>query len=66
MFILGVFFDFFQALCFSKTSGVLWMALGMVLLPQLLAIESQMAQYLGEHGAAGSLYAFSYAACFSI
>jgi len=47
MFLLGVFFDFFQTLCFSKTSGVLWMALGMVLLPQLLAIESQMAQYLG-------------------
>jgi hypothetical protein len=47
MFLLGVFFDFFQAVCFSKSSGVLWTSLGMVLLPQLLGIESQMAQYLG-------------------
>lgn len=47
MFLLGIFYDFFQKLFLSKESGILWTALGMVLLPQLLAIESQMAQYLG-------------------
>ncbi len=47
MLLLGIFLDFFNGLFFSNSSGLLWTVLGMVLLPQLLAIESQMAQYLG-------------------
>ncbi|HKE57698.1 MAG TPA: hypothetical protein VKB46_13385 [Pyrinomonadaceae bacterium] len=47
MFLLGVFFDFYQHTFLSKQSGVLLTALGVVLLPQFMAIESQMAQYLG-------------------
>jgi len=47
MFLLGVFFDFYQSTFLSKQSGVLLTALGVVLLPQFMAIESQMAQYLG-------------------
>lgn len=47
MFLLGVFLDFFQRTFFAKTSGLLFNAIGMVFLPLLLGIESQMAQYLG-------------------
>jgi hypothetical protein len=47
MFLLGVFFDFYQSTFLSRESGILLTALGVVLLPQFLAIESQMAQYLG-------------------
>ena len=47
MFLLGIFFDFYQRVLLSKESGVLLTALGIVLLPQFMSIESQMAQYLG-------------------
>jgi hypothetical protein len=47
MFLLGMFFDFFQSTFFSRASGQLLTSLGIVLLPQFLTIESQLAQYLG-------------------
>lgn len=47
MFLLGMFFDFFQSTFLSKHSGQLLTSLGIVLLPQFLTIESQLAQYLG-------------------
>lgn len=47
MFLLGIFFDFFQSTFLSKMSGQLLTSLGVVLLPQFLTIESQLAQYLG-------------------
>ncbi|HKO42655.1 MAG TPA: hypothetical protein VJU84_05170 [Pyrinomonadaceae bacterium] len=47
MFLLGAFFDFFQRTFLSKSSGQLLISLGVVLLPQFLTIESQLAQYLG-------------------
>ena len=47
MFLLGVFFDFFQSTFLSKASGQLLTSLGIVLLPQFLTIESQLAQYIG-------------------
>ncbi len=47
MFLLGIFFDFYQITFLSKTSGPLLQAIGMVLLPTFLAVELQLAQYLG-------------------
>lgn len=47
MFLLGIFFDFFQNTFLSRSSGPLLIGLGIVLLPQFLTIESQLAQYLG-------------------
>jgi hypothetical protein len=47
MFLLGIFFDFYQTAFLSTKSGPLLQAVGVVLLPQFLSIESQMAQYLG-------------------
>lgn len=47
MFLLGVFFDFYQKTCFSSRAGVLMNGLGLVLLPQFLSIESQLAIYIG-------------------
>jgi hypothetical protein len=47
MFLLGIFFDFYQRLFFSHTSGLLMAAIGLTLLIQFLSIESQMAQYVG-------------------
>jgi hypothetical protein len=47
MFFLGVFFDFFQSTFLSRNSGQLLTSLGIVLLPQFLTIDSQLAQYLG-------------------
>jgi hypothetical protein len=47
MFLLGIFFDFFQNTFLSRASGQVLTALGIVLLPQFLAIESQLAQYVG-------------------
>ena len=47
MFLVGIFFDFYQRLFLSRGSGILLTSLGIIILPQLLAIESQMAQYLG-------------------
>jgi hypothetical protein len=47
MFLLGIFFDFYQNFFFSRSSGILLGSIGVILLPQMLGIESQMASYLG-------------------
>jgi len=47
MFLLGIFFDYFQTTFLSRTSGQLLTSLGIVLLPQFLTVDSQLAQYLG-------------------
>ncbi len=47
MFLAGIFFDFYQKAFLSRTSGPLMTGIGVILLPQFLAVESQMAQYLG-------------------
>lgn len=47
MFLLGIFFDFYQETFLNKESGVLMVGLGVALLPQFIVIEAQMAQYLG-------------------
>jgi len=47
MFLLGIFFDFYLRLFFGPSSGTVLSSLGIVLLPQILGIESQMAVYLG-------------------
>ncbi len=47
MFLLGVFFGFYQQSLLGKSSGLLMSSLGIALLPQMLGIESQMAAYLG-------------------
>jgi hypothetical protein len=47
MFLIGIFFDFYQKAFLSKTSGALMTGIGVILLPQFLAVESQMAQYVG-------------------
>ncbi|HKB65424.1 MAG TPA: hypothetical protein VKC61_06170 [Pyrinomonadaceae bacterium] len=47
MFLAGVFFDFFQRTFLASTSGALMTAIGVILIPQFLSVESQMAQYLG-------------------
>jgi hypothetical protein len=47
MFVLGIFFDFYQRMFLSRNSGILLTSLGIILLPQFLAIDAQLAQYLG-------------------
>jgi len=47
MFLAGIFFDFYQKTFLLRTSGALMTAIGVVLLPQFLAVESQIAQYFG-------------------
>jgi hypothetical protein len=47
MFLLGIFFDIYQKVFLSATSGIFMIAMGILLLPSMLAVESQMAQYLG-------------------
>lgn len=47
MFLMGVFYDFYQRMFFAKTSGALMLCIGVALLPQMIGIESQMAGYLG-------------------
>jgi hypothetical protein len=47
MFLAGIFFDFYQTAFLSTTSGALMTAIGVMLLPQFLSVESQVAQYLG-------------------
>ena len=47
MFLLGIFFDFFQSTFLSRASGQVLSALGIVLLPQFMTIESQLGQYVG-------------------
>jgi hypothetical protein len=47
MFLMGIFYDFYQKIFFAKTSGDLMLGLGVALLPQMIGIEAQMAGYLG-------------------
>jgi hypothetical protein len=47
MFLAGIFFDFYQRTFLSRTSGALMTGIGVILLPQFLAVESQLAQYVG-------------------
>ena len=47
MFLLGVFFEVYRRAFLSNTSGGFMIAMGVLLLPSMLAVESQMAQYLG-------------------
>ena len=47
MFLAGIFFDFYQKTFLAKTSGALMTGIGVILLPQFLAVEAQMAQYVG-------------------
>ncbi len=46
IFPLGIFLGSFERIFLHSDSGVLFSCLGAVLIPQLLAIEAQMAQYL--------------------
>jgi hypothetical protein len=46
IFPLGIFLGTFERIFLHEDSGVLFSCLGAVLIPQLLAIESQMAQYV--------------------
>lgn len=46
MFLVGIFLDFYQQLFFSRGAGIVLSSVGVVLLPQMLGIESQMAVYL--------------------
>jgi hypothetical protein len=46
MFLLGIFFDFYQQTFLSPTAGILMNGIGFVLLPQFLSIESQLAVYV--------------------
>jgi oligosaccharide repeat unit polymerase len=47
MFLIGIFLDFFQKTFLSASSGLLLRGIGVVLLPYLLSIESQLAVYMG-------------------
>jgi hypothetical protein len=47
MFLLGIFFDFYQLTFLGPRAGPLLQAVGVILLPTFLAIEAQLAQYLG-------------------
>jgi len=47
MFLVGLLLDLYRRLFFSKSAGLILSSLGIVLLPQMLGIESQMATYLG-------------------
>jgi hypothetical protein len=47
MFLIGVFFDCYGRIFLTSTSGQLMNAIGIVLLPQMITIESQLATYLG-------------------
>jgi hypothetical protein len=47
MFLGGIFFDTYQRTFLSSEAGVFMNAMGIVLVPQLLAVELQLSQYLG-------------------
>ncbi len=47
MFLVGVFFDFYQKTFLLKTSGALMTGIGVILLPNFVGVEMQMAQYFG-------------------
>ena len=46
MFAIGVFLDLIDRVLLSRASGVYFNALGLALVPQLIAIESQLGQYI--------------------
>jgi hypothetical protein len=47
MFLLGIVLDLYLRFFFGPSSGLVLSSLGIVLLPQILGIESQMGVYLG-------------------
>lgn len=47
MFLTGTLFDVYQRMLLGPSSGLLLSSLGIVLLPQMLTLESQMAAYMG-------------------
>jgi hypothetical protein len=47
MFLLGIFFDWFQWTFLTEASGYLLRGIGVALLPYFLTIEAQLAAYLG-------------------
>ncbi|MDX6692478.1 MAG: hypothetical protein QOF02_81 [Blastocatellia bacterium] len=47
MFLLGIFFDWFQWTFLTESSGYLLRGIGVALLPYFLAVESQLGNYLG-------------------
>jgi hypothetical protein len=47
MFLLGIVLDIYRRFLLSRSSGVFMVAMGIVLLPTMLALELQMAAYLG-------------------
>jgi hypothetical protein len=47
MFLLGIFFDWFQWTFLSEHSGYLLRGIGVTLLPYFLNVEAQLANYLG-------------------
>lgn len=47
MILAGIFFDFYQRTFLASTSGALMTAIGVILIPQFLSVEAQLAQYLG-------------------
>jgi hypothetical protein len=47
MFLLGIFFDWFQWTFLTEASGYLLRGIGVTLLPYFLTVESQLAAYLG-------------------
>lgn len=46
MFLIGVVLNIYQRIFLSRTSGVFLFGIGAALVPQILAIEGQLAQYL--------------------
>jgi hypothetical protein len=47
MFLLGIFCDFYQNAFLGRSAGMLMNGIGIVLLPQMMGVESQLAVYLG-------------------
>ena len=47
MLLLGILFDYIQETFLSKTSGLLFTGIGIILIPYFMVLEAQMAQYLG-------------------
>jgi uncharacterized membrane protein YeiB len=47
MFLMGIFISIFQSIFFMPKTPMVLAAIGVVLLPSMLAIESQLVQYFG-------------------
>lgn len=47
MFLLGIFFDWFQWTFLTESSGFLLRGIGVTLIPYFLTVETQLANYLG-------------------